>query len=124
GYPRSMLMQGTDRQIRWAEEILARHLRLAESHLPQITAKLERAISAAEGNRWGAAYERARLAVACNYANRLQQWRSTDIIDAQVLLTSPYAIYDAIWTIISKIARADLGFTPVQPEQEGRPTLH
>lgn len=117
-------MQGTDRQIRWANEILASHLRLAQSHLPQITAKLERAINVAEHNRWGAAYDRARLAVACDYANRLQEWRSTDIVDAQTLLTSPYAIYDAIWTIINKMARADLGITAVQPGPEGRPTLH
>ncbi|MDN5872065.1 MAG: hypothetical protein L0H73_15270, partial [Nitrococcus sp.] len=85
-------MQGTDSQIRWAQEILARHLRLAQSHLPQITAKIERAIIAAEeeDSRWGAAYERARLAVACNYANRLREWSSRDVIDAQILLTSPY----------------------------------
>lgn len=117
-------MRGTDSQIRWAQEILARHLRLAESHLPRITAKLERAIATAEDQRWGATYEQARLAIACNYANRLQEWNATDIIDAQTLLTSPNAIHDAIWTIISKMARADLGLIPGSPGQEDRPTLH
>lgn len=117
-------MQGTERQVRWAQEILARHLQLAESHLPQITAKLERTIIAAEEQRWGAAYERARLAIACAYARRLQEWSAADIIDAQTLLTSPYAIYDAIWTVISKMARADLGVVALPPAQEDRPTLH
>lgn len=117
-------MRGTEKQIHWAQEILVRHLRLAQSHLPQIIAKLEHAIAAAEDQRWGAAYEQARLAIARDYANRLQEWNATDIIDAQTLLTSPYAIYDAIWTVISKMARADLGITPIPPGQEDRPTLH
>lgn len=117
-------MRGTDRQVRWAQEILARHLQLAQSHLPQITAKLERTIAAAEDRCWGAAYERARLAIACDYANRLQEWSAIDIIDAQTLLTSPYATYDAIWTVINKMARADLGILAVPPGQEDRPTLH
>ncbi|HET8700332.1 MAG TPA: hypothetical protein VFL97_01520 [Nitrococcus sp.] len=117
-------MRGTAQQIRWAQEILARHLQLAQAHLPQITAKLERAIAAAQNHRRGAAYEQARLAVACDYANRLQEWNATDIIDARTLLTSPYAIYDAIWTVISKMARADLGIVPLPPGQEDRPILH
>lgn len=117
-------MRGTERQIRWAQEILAKHQGLAQSHLPQIIAKLERAIATAEDQRWGAAYEQARLAIASDYANRLQEWNAKDIIDAQTLLTSPYAIYDAIWTVINKMARADLGIIPMPSEQGDRPTLH
>ncbi len=117
-------MQGTERQVRWAQEILAKHFQLAESHLPQITTQLERAILTAETQRLGATYERARLAIARAYTRRLQELNATDIIDAQTLLTSPYATYDAIWTVISKIARADLGIVAVPPAQEDRPTLH
>lgn len=117
-------MQGTERQVRWAQEILTRHLQLAEPHIPQIIAKLEHAIASAEEQRLGSAYERARLAIACDYANRLQQWSAPDIIDGQTLLTSPSAIHDAIWTVISKLARHDLGIISLQPEQEDRPTLH
>lgn len=117
-------MRGTEREIYWAQEILTKHLQLADSHLHQITARLEHAITAAENQRWDTVYNQARLAIACNYAKRLQEWKATDIIDAQTVLTSPYATYDAIWTIINKIARADLGMIPAPAGQEDRPTLH
>lgn len=117
-------MRGTETQIRWAQEILSRHLDLAQSHLPQITTKLEHAVAAAGRDHWVSAYERARLAIACDYGNRIQQWDAADLIDAQTLLTSPYAIYDAIWTVINKMARADLGLMGMSAEPEDRPTLH
>lgn len=117
-------MQSNEKQARRAQEILARHLQLAEPHIPRIIAKLERAIATAEKQHLGAAYERARLAIACDYSNRLQQWSALDIIDGQTFLTSPSAIHDTIWTVISKMARHDLGIIPLQPGQEDRPTLH
>lgn len=117
-------MRGTETQVRWAQEIVTRHLELAQSHLPQITTKLQDAVAAADNEHWGSTYERARLAIACDYANRIRQWHAADLIDAQTLLTSPYAIYDAIWTVINKMARADLGLLAVSAEPEDRPTLH